>query len=314
MSPEQVLSAKSVDFRTDLWALGVVAYFCLTGGVPFTGETLGSLCVSIAGGTFRPPSELRAGLPAAVDAWMLRALSLDPEGRFANAKQMAVQFAQALSGQHIEDEFSTTDVSLPGLSDASGRFPRADPSASGAHMAQADASGPTAALGGALVAAPAQTHISPTFTGTAITHDDEPGRKRRGLVAMAAIAVLGLGVGIGSVAFLSAEAPESTATPAQAGDAAEGMDDETAGATATTSEPAEAVPSEAVPVAADPSPPTSSSSSPEGASAPPDTPRAGVAAPPPDPAEPAPAPPPVTPPPPTSKTTKTKKDGDRYGF
>src|SRR5262249_44988052 len=38
MSPEQILSAKHVDFRADLWALSVVAYFALTGHTPFAGE------------------------------------------------------------------------------------------------------------------------------------------------------------------------------------------------------------------------------------------------------------------------------------
>src|SRR6187402_1803089 len=52
-SPEQVRGL-DVDWRTDLWSLGVVAFECLTGRVPFTGNTLEELCGQILSHT--PPS------------------------------------------------------------------------------------------------------------------------------------------------------------------------------------------------------------------------------------------------------------------
>src|SRR5262249_49452010 len=87
MSPEQLLSSKHVDFRSDLWSLAVVAYRMLTGKLPFRGETLGALCVGIEHGVFTPPSEHRAGMPRSVDAWFLRALDRNPLGRFGSAKE-----------------------------------------------------------------------------------------------------------------------------------------------------------------------------------------------------------------------------------
>ncbi|XXX71997.1 serine/threonine-protein kinase [Sorangium sp. So ce134] len=98
MSPEQLLSAKHVDFRADLWGLAVVAYHALTGQVPFRGETLGALSVVLHTGIFTPPSALRPELSPAIDAWMKRALALDPAARFASARQMAEALEHAVLG------------------------------------------------------------------------------------------------------------------------------------------------------------------------------------------------------------------------
>jgi len=122
MSPEQVLGGSTVDFRTDLWAVAVVAYHGLTGDVPFQGETLGSLCVAIANGRFVPPSARRAGLPASVDRWFERALAVDRERRFASAKELMQSFSLAISpGATLENV--TTGEGLATL-DATLAYPR----------------------------------------------------------------------------------------------------------------------------------------------------------------------------------------------
>jgi serine/threonine-protein kinase len=95
MSPEQVMSAKDADFRSDLWSLAVVAYNALSGRVPFFAETLGALCIAIHSGKHEPVTLGRPELPKALDAWFQRALARDPAARFASAKEMAVEFARA---------------------------------------------------------------------------------------------------------------------------------------------------------------------------------------------------------------------------
>ena len=97
MSPEQILSARRVDHRADLWSVGVVLYRALTGHVPFQGETLGAVCIAIERGTFVPPSQRRPGLMPTLDAWFLRALARDPAQRFQSAKELADAFLTALA-------------------------------------------------------------------------------------------------------------------------------------------------------------------------------------------------------------------------
>lgn len=72
MSPEQ-RAGRNVDARSDLYAMGLIAYRMLTG------ENLAGLAM---------PSEVVAGLSREWDAWIARALQPDPRGRFASADEM----------------------------------------------------------------------------------------------------------------------------------------------------------------------------------------------------------------------------------
>ncbi len=107
MSPEQAHGSLDVDFRSDLFSLAVVAYHCLTGVVPFGGDSLAELLIGIVSKDPVPVTRLAPGLPRAVDDWFQRALDKNPARRFASAKELAQAFHMAI-GQHAS---SATDYS-----------------------------------------------------------------------------------------------------------------------------------------------------------------------------------------------------------
>lgn len=97
MSPEQARGLRSVDFRSDLWSVGVITYRCVVGELPFTGEAIGDLLVKICTAPLPRPSNMIGGLSPAFDAWFERALAREPDQRFSSAAELADSLA-AVSG------------------------------------------------------------------------------------------------------------------------------------------------------------------------------------------------------------------------
>jgi len=95
MSPEQAIGGK-VDHRTDIYAIGIVAFECVTGELPFESESIGEILRLAAEGTLRSPSSVCL-VPRAFDAWFAKATHPDPTHRFANAKEMAASLRTALA-------------------------------------------------------------------------------------------------------------------------------------------------------------------------------------------------------------------------
>ncbi len=89
MSPEQMRSAKDVDHRTDIWALGVVLYQLLAGRPPFHGDTLPELLSRILTETPAALVSLRAEVKGELDAIAFRCLEKTPQARFDNVGELA---------------------------------------------------------------------------------------------------------------------------------------------------------------------------------------------------------------------------------
>ncbi|WP_437709718.1 serine/threonine-protein kinase [Sorangium sp. So ce448] len=97
MSPEQMAGGARVGPHSDLWALGVVAYFCLTGQIPFGGATVAAVAVAIDRGPPPPPSRLAPEVPPAIDAWVLSLLEPDPARRARSARAVLEALDAALA-------------------------------------------------------------------------------------------------------------------------------------------------------------------------------------------------------------------------
>jgi serine/threonine-protein kinase len=90
MSPEQMRSSRTVDARSDVWALGVVLFELLSNQRPFEAETLPDLCLSVVAAPPRPLLGIRPELPHGLVDIVNRCLHKDPAARFANAAELAL--------------------------------------------------------------------------------------------------------------------------------------------------------------------------------------------------------------------------------
>jgi eukaryotic-like serine/threonine-protein kinase len=93
MSPEQMNSAKHVDARSDIWALGVVLYQLLAGRTPFDAETMQELCARVFVGQPTPLCEYRENAPPELEAVILRCLEKDPDRRWPSVAEFAAALA-----------------------------------------------------------------------------------------------------------------------------------------------------------------------------------------------------------------------------
>ena len=118
MAPEQLISAKAVDPRTDIWALGCILYELVIGRGPFDGTSLAMLLASILRDEPASLTTLRPDLPPGFVAVVERCLAKDPAQRFQSATELSaalvpfVPLAQATKPVRKPGERSTVHLAV----------------------------------------------------------------------------------------------------------------------------------------------------------------------------------------------------------
>ncbi len=103
MAPE-VWDASGADWRSDIYALGIILFEMLTGKLPFDDAVSGSMMFVHLMHVFSKPISLvkyRPDLPTAVDDVIVKAMAKDRQDRYQSAGELATAFKQALATTQV---------------------------------------------------------------------------------------------------------------------------------------------------------------------------------------------------------------------
>ena len=105
VAPE-ALSGELVGPSADQYSLATIAYFLLTGCLPFTAKTPREMFSQLLSQPPIPLNQARPGLrfPSSVESVVMRALSKEPGKRYPDAVSFATELSKALSNPQEEDD------------------------------------------------------------------------------------------------------------------------------------------------------------------------------------------------------------------
>lgn len=106
MSPEQATACSEADARSDIYSLGCVAYYLVTGRTPFTGDSPMAILLSHSDEQVIPPAQIQDGVASDVNDVIVRCLQKSPEDRF----QSAVDLEQALAACECASDWTAADA------------------------------------------------------------------------------------------------------------------------------------------------------------------------------------------------------------
>ena len=246
MSPEQA-RGMTVDQRSDLYSVGVVAFQCLTGRVPFQAETFNELIFKIALEVPEPLETLVPNIDPGISAIVRRAMERDPAHRFQSAADFARalgewQMANASGAAYVPAHAPQASPSGPGANGPAGlsqsggfssapSFSQTGPGAalgtSGgfAPLGQSGASTPGMGGSGSFAAAPGANPSSPMVAAPPMAQSQvalavTTGPSKKGTSIAIGVGVVAL-VGLAAGAFLWLRGPSRTATAATSAPTAE---------------------------------------------------------------------------------------------
>jgi hypothetical protein len=93
MSPEQAVGDRALDARADIYALGCMLYYVLTGQPPFQGATAFEVMMAHARDSVTPPSQLKRDIPAELDRVVLTCMAKKASDRFPDVRALAKALA-----------------------------------------------------------------------------------------------------------------------------------------------------------------------------------------------------------------------------
>jgi hypothetical protein len=101
MSPEQAMGERTIDARSDIYALGAVTYEMLAGDAPFLGSNVQAIVAKVLSEKPTPLHTLRDTVPEHIESAVLTALAKLPADRFASAAEFATALGAAVSTTNV---------------------------------------------------------------------------------------------------------------------------------------------------------------------------------------------------------------------
>lgn len=103
MSPEQLKDSKHIDYRADIYALGIILYEMLTKNIPYKASTLPELLMKILNDPIIPPKQYNPSISDGLENIIFKATAKEPFARF----QTVDEFIDAFDKEYIQEELVT---------------------------------------------------------------------------------------------------------------------------------------------------------------------------------------------------------------
>ncbi len=106
LAPEQIEGSRSIDHRADIYALGAILYFCITGEKPFRGENPQAIMAKqrVSGPTPINPKSLVDDRNMAFEPIIHKAMSIEPQERYADTHSLLKDIQ--IIGQKVIRQYS----------------------------------------------------------------------------------------------------------------------------------------------------------------------------------------------------------------
>jgi eukaryotic-like serine/threonine-protein kinase len=110
LAPEQVLSSREIDVKSNVFSFGVIIYRALTGCLPWSAKTAADFALQVSLHEPTPVEDLAPGLSPELARIVLKAMARAPEARFQDAGEMLEAMLQWARGNFLTDALSALEL------------------------------------------------------------------------------------------------------------------------------------------------------------------------------------------------------------